>query len=136
MKQSRLMSLVEAITNKQPKQVKITTKFVEISQENGEELGFDWVVGPFGLSANNVFGAGGTTGNGTVRNGDDFTGPLIPGVPLGDSGVNNIVTAGNRTLRGIPRGAWRNLDTIAASDGNPGHITEPKTGQSVKSIVR
>jgi general secretion pathway protein D len=106
----KVEQLVEAITNKQPKQVKITTKFVEISQENGEELGFDWVVGPFGLSANNVFGAGGTTGNGTTRSGDDFTGPLIPGVPLGDSGVNNIVTAGNRS--GDAANSRNNIDAI------------------------
>ena len=39
------------VVNKQPKQVKITTKFVEISQENNDELGFDWIVSPFGLSA-------------------------------------------------------------------------------------
>ncbi len=29
--------------------MKITTKFVEISQENNDELGFDWIVSPFGL---------------------------------------------------------------------------------------
>jgi general secretion pathway protein D len=93
----KVEQLVEAISNKQPKQVKITTKFVEISQENGEELGFDWIVGPFGLSANNVFGAGGTIGNGVNRNGSDFTGPLVPGEAGGANSVSNIVTAGNRS---------------------------------------
>lgn len=93
----KVEQLVEAISNKQPKQVKITTKFVEISQENGEELGFDWIVGPFGLSANNVFGAGGTISNGVNRNGSDFTGPLVPGEAGGENSVSNIVTAGNRS---------------------------------------
>jgi general secretion pathway protein D len=46
----KVEQLVNAFINQQPKQVKITTKFVEISQENGEELGFDWIIGPFGVS--------------------------------------------------------------------------------------
>ncbi|MDP3852010.1 MAG: tetratricopeptide repeat protein [Luteolibacter sp.] len=94
----KVEQLVTALVNKQPKQVKITTKFVEISQENGEELGFDWVIGPFSAnSEGTVFGAGGTTGNGTPRVGSDFSGPLIPGVPAGSNQVSNISTAGNRS---------------------------------------
>ncbi len=92
-------TLVEAFRNKQPKQVKITTKFVEITQENGEELGFDWIVGPFNLnSEGSVFGSGGTIGNGTPRYGQDFTDPLINGVPSNPTQtVENIVTGGNRS---------------------------------------
>ena len=106
----KVEQLVEAISNDQPKQVKITTKFVEISQENGEELGFDWIVGPFGLSANNVFGAGGTISNGINRNGDDFTGPLVPGEAGGENSVSNIVTAGNRS--GDSAVSRNNIDAI------------------------
>ena len=93
----KVEQLVQTFANSKPKQVKITTKFVEISQENNDELGFDWIVGPFGLSANNVFGSGGTIGNGIVRTGQDFTGPLVPGVPNGDTNVSNILTSGNRS---------------------------------------
>ncbi len=93
----KVEQLVMAVTNRQPKQVKITTKFVEISQEDGDELGFDWIVGPFSNSADTLFGAGGTTGSGSSRSGLDFSGPLIDGVPAGDSSVSNIVTAGNRS---------------------------------------
>jgi len=89
--------LVDAIRDKQPKQVRITTKFVEISQENGEELGFDWVIGPFFSGDGNLAGAGGTIGNGSTRTGLDFTGPLVPGVTPSDISVNNISTAGNRS---------------------------------------
>jgi general secretion pathway protein D len=107
----KVEQLVTALVNKQPKQVKITTKFVEISQENGEELGFDWVIGPFSAnSEGTVFGAGGTTGSGIPRTGDDFSGPIIPGVPLGGNEVSNIVTAGNRSGDGaINR---NNIDAI------------------------
>jgi general secretion pathway protein D len=94
----KLEQLVNTMKNQQPKQVKITTKFVEISQENGEELGFDWIISPFGLSANTVWGAGGTIGNGTPRTGNDFTGQPIDGIPiLPGNEVSNIVTAGNRS---------------------------------------
>jgi len=94
----KVEQLVSALINQQPKQVKITTKFVEISQENGEELGFDWVIGPFSAnSEGTVFGSGGTTGSGMPRTGSDFSGPLIPGVPAGANEVSNILTAGNRS---------------------------------------
>ncbi len=88
-------------TSTTPKQVKITTKFVEIAQENNDELGFDWIVSPFGLSANHLFGTGGTVGNGGPRTGSDFINPVnystIPGIPVGDSQVSNIVTSGLRS---------------------------------------
>ncbi len=92
-------TLVSALVNKQPKQVKITTKFVEITQENGEELGFDWIIGPFSAnSEGSVFGSGGTQGTGTPRFGRDFTDPIVAGVPLDPTQVvENIVTGGNRS---------------------------------------
>ena len=90
-----------AATSTAPKQVKITTKFVEISQENNDELGFDWIVSPFGLSANNLFGTGGTIGSGTPRTGANFTSPvngtMIPGIPAGVTNVSNIITGGLRS---------------------------------------
>ena len=96
----KIEQLIAAISTA-PKQVKITTKFVEISQENNDELGFDWIVTPFGLSANNVFGTGGTIGNGGSKTGADFVSPVngtsIPGIPAGLSEVSNIVTGGLRS---------------------------------------
>jgi general secretion pathway protein D len=86
----KVEQLVQAIGNKQPKQVKITSKFVEISQENNEELGFDWVLGAVGDPFGSLTGAGGTIGSGVERTGTDFTGESI-GEPTG------IMTAGNRS---------------------------------------
>ena len=92
----KVEQLVQAMVNTKPKQVKITTKFVEIAQENNEELGFDWIIGPFGSGS--VIGTGGTPGNQSARTGNDFTGPIIPGVPSnGNRDVTNISTNGNRS---------------------------------------
>ncbi len=92
----KVEQLVQAMVNTKPKQVKITTKFVEIAQENNEELGFDWIIGPFGSGS--VIGTGGTPGNQSPRTGNDFSGPIIPGVPInGNNDVTNISTNGNRS---------------------------------------
>ena len=53
----------------------MTTKFVEVNQENGEELGFDWIVTPFGFGSNYFLG-GGTVGSGTARTNQDFIGTV------------------------------------------------------------
>ena len=55
---------VESLIGRTPKQVYVTTKFVEVTQKNTDELGFDWLLGPFNLpGSNRVFGTGGTVGN-------------------------------------------------------------------------
>jgi len=54
-------SLVDAAMGEQPTQVEIEAKFVEISQNNLKELGFDWALGPFAIPGSDaVFGSGGT----------------------------------------------------------------------------
>ncbi|MDB6076518.1 MAG: type and secretion system protein [Akkermansiaceae bacterium] len=107
--------LVDEANKDQPKQVKISTKFVEISQENTDELGFDWIVAPFGLSANSVFASGGTSGSGQTRTNADFLSPIdgtpIPGVPAATAtAASNIVTGGLRSGSGaISR---NNIDAV------------------------
>jgi general secretion pathway protein D len=96
-------TIVASIQDLAPKQVKISTKFVEVSQENSDELSFDWIISPFGLnSANTLFGGGGTIGNGQTRTNSDFINPVdgtnIQGIPLvSDSNVSNIASAGLRS---------------------------------------
>jgi general secretion pathway protein D len=98
----KVEQLVQTVVTTKPKQVKITTKFIEIAQENNEELGFDWIVGPFGNPDGNIFGSGGTVGNGTPRTSGDFINPVnytnIPGIPLSPTQpVSRIVTSGLRS---------------------------------------
>ncbi|MCH5285609.1 MAG: tetratricopeptide repeat protein [Akkermansiaceae bacterium] len=42
--------------------IKVTTKFIEVTQTNDEELSFDWVVNPFSVSNNGTTYLGGVTG--------------------------------------------------------------------------
>ena len=65
-------AFVESITKTAPKMVVITSKFVEVTQKNTEELGFDWLLGGVGVSANNVFFGGGSAGNGTPYSPSNF----------------------------------------------------------------
>ena len=90
----KVEQLVQTVSNTQPKQVKITTKFVEIKQENTDELGFDWMISAFGignsLANSSTTGSGGTTGNQLPSRTGDFTG-VDTNLPT------DIVTAGNRS---------------------------------------
>jgi general secretion pathway protein D len=97
--------LVEGIIGDTPKMIKILTKFVEVNQENTDELSFDWILTPVGLgkvASDDLFLGGGTVGSGAARTGSDFISPVafttIPGIPAGaDQNVSNIGTAGLRS---------------------------------------
>ena len=87
------LELVDAIVEQAnvsgPKQVEIEAKFVEITQNNLKELGFDWLLGPFNLnSKGSVALAGGTSGTGAMVNQADY--------PFSTTGLHPV-TAGNRS---------------------------------------
>ena len=86
-------ALVEQANVAGPKQVEIESKFVEITQNNLKELGFDWLLGQFNIGNHKVFGGGGTSGTGTAVNSADY--PFVDPTtaqPIGQFPV----TAGNR----------------------------------------
>lgn len=126
----KVEQLVSALKSEQPKQVKITTKFVEINQENTEELGFDWIIGPFSAnSSGTVFGAGGTVGSGSPRTNADFINPVnftsIPGIPsTPGQQVSNITTAGNRSG-----------DYAISSDSIDGLLNNPNRSAQSSSVA-
>jgi len=82
-------TIVEGATGVAPTQVEIESKFVEISQNNLNELGFDWMLGPFSIGGG-VDGAGGTRGGA-----QDLSSAYYANYPFGNVGANPI-TAGNR----------------------------------------
>jgi general secretion pathway protein D len=85
---------VDELTRKIPQQVYITAKFVEVSQKNTDELGFDWTLGAFNIGNERVFGSGGTTGN--SANGS-VSGADFPFTTDGTVVGSNPVTSGNRS---------------------------------------
>jgi general secretion pathway protein D len=97
-------SLVESSQGDQPNQVEVEARFLEVSQNNLQELGFDWLLGAFNLSGGSgVYGGGGTAGNaagnvGTFPFNGGTTAAGVP-IPVGSiTGPNTgNLTAGNRT---------------------------------------
>ncbi len=143
----KVEQLVQAM-NKAPKQVKITTKFVEISQENSDELGFDWIINPFGLS-NTVFASGGTRGNQAGRTGNDFISPVngtsVDGIPAGnnmfvENGVTNGLRSGDTAINRNSIDSILNnpMRTAQASNVAPGiaALTGLFTDGQVQLIMR
>jgi general secretion pathway protein D len=120
-------ALVESTAGSSPSQVEIESKFVEVSQDNLKELGFDWLLGAFGFpGGSGVYGSGGTTGDqfNTVTPATSGAGPYYPFVYPGTTapvGVNPL-TAGNRT--GGTAITANALDALLL--GNP--VTGPASG--------
>jgi general secretion pathway protein D len=92
--------IIEGLNKTVAKQVEITTKFVEISQRNGEELGFDTLIGAFNIGSR-TFGAGGTSGNQGPVNSSDFA--FID--PNAGGSASPIVTGQNPTTSGLRSGS-------------------------------
>jgi general secretion pathway protein D len=101
-------ALVEQANASGPKQVEIEAKFIEITQTNLKELGFDWLLGPFNIGNHKLFGSGGTSGSGTAVNPANFPVLDASGNPVGNVGTpftnsngtgtgGGPVTAGNRS---------------------------------------
>lgn len=88
---------IESIINNKPKMIVITSKFVEVTQKNTNELGFDWLLGPFNIqSTTRTFASGGTQGNSANGNLDPINYPFrFPGTQTPAVG-QNPVTGGLR----------------------------------------
>ncbi len=140
-------TLVETSLTAPPSQVEIESKFLEITQNNLKELGFDWLLGQFGLPfGTGVYGGGGTTVGGSnivgttvvdgnIQNGNTafpFVNPNSA-IPVGASSLSSgPVTAGNRSgttaisvnavdalLFGTPAGPAPGVLAIAGIFTNP-----------------
>ncbi|HEY2125093.1 MAG TPA: Amuc_1098 family type IV pilus outer membrane protein [Chthoniobacterales bacterium] len=116
-------ALVEQANVSGPKQVEIESKFVEITQNNLKELGFDWLLGQFNIGNHKLFGGGGTTGMVTgpgVAPGD----PNFQFSPPGGPPVGQFpITGGNRSgMTAISANAIDALlfPTMGASAAAPG----------------
>ncbi len=113
-----IAQMVEAASQTEPAVVAVHVTMLKVEQTILEELGFDWLVNPFGLSANHMWASGGTPGNTPGRTASDFVSPVggtsIDGVPADPTSlVSNLVTNGLRSgSQGIQS---NNLDGLIAS---------------------
>ncbi|MEO6872133.1 MAG: Amuc_1098 family type IV pilus outer membrane protein [Chthoniobacterales bacterium] len=102
-------ALVEQANVAGPKQVEIEAKFVEITQNNLKELGFDWLLGPFvaGRTSDGSFvGSGGTPGTAPAVNPLNYPQPVtgLDPVTAGNRSGNLAITANaiDALLFGVP----------------------------------
>lgn len=123
---SLVETLVQTATQAAPSQVEIESKFVEVTQSNLKELGFDWLLGQFALAGGSgIYGGGGTYG-GQPSTSQDFpfnypgtgTSTSNPYVPVGQMPL----TAGNRS--GSTAISANAVDALLL--GNP--VTGPASG--------
>ncbi len=143
------LDTVEEAINKfrqdMPKMVKVSAKFVEISQTNEEELSFDWVINPFSISNSGNTYLGGVNGTNSLpkRTLDDFvsnggsafrqngggTWPITtsPGVNAARDAISNgLMTGGLRSGSGaITSGALQNLITSGSAGASATSTVAP-----------
>jgi len=81
--------LVEQATKAAPKLAVVQVRMIEVNQTNLDELGFDWLLGGNGMNGNNVFAGGGTSGNGTPFNSQNYPFGSLSTIPavLGTGGT-------------------------------------------------
>src|SRR5207302_6691325 len=93
-------ALVEQASVAGPKQVEIESKFIEITQNNLQEFGFDWLLGQFNiLGSHRVFCRRVTSGTSPASNPADF--PFVnptTGIPVGQFPVTGDNRSGNLAI--------------------------------------
>jgi len=111
-------ALVDAAMGVAPSQVDIQTKFLEINQNNIQELGFDWLLGPFSIgcwvygsggggsnslnAANYAFNPAGMNTVGTLRTGDQaISGNSIDALLAGQVGGSTTPAPGVFSVAGV-----------------------------------
>lgn len=109
--------IVDAAVGVQPTQVEIESKFLEITQNNLKELGFDWLMGPVSLGGG-VYGAGGTVGYGNDSSPTSVSANSFPftagGVPIASSGGGYPLTGGLRSGVGTSTGSAVSANSLDA----------------------
>jgi len=97
------------------KQIYITTKFVEIAQDNDDTFGFDWTLGTLGLNDRILLG-GGTLGSNPTPAGDfPFNGNFVGDTLAGHATtpVTSALRSGAQAISGNSVDAAINAATIA-----------------------
>lgn len=134
--QDLISQIVAAMTQTEPVLVSVRVTMIRTEQTHLEELGFDWLVSPFALSANNVFGGGGTVGNGMARTSGDFVSPVngttLPGLSNDPTAIANpgVMTNGLRSGDGAISN--NSIDNLI---NNPGRAQQNTVAPGVLSVT-
>lgn len=117
-------ALVDAAMGVAPSQVEIQTKFLEINQNNIQELGFDWLLGPFSIGGG-MYGSGGGNPNSYGSGVYPFAsgGTAIGQYPVGSmrsgseavtqSSIDGLLAAGNADAFQLAQGSGRTMGAPA-----------------------
>jgi len=132
-------AFVDSIRGQGPKQIYITSKFVEVSQKNTDELGFDWLLGTIGRG-NAVVGGGGSDGNSgldstTISYPSSIAGMLTGGAI---SPVTRSLRTGSNAINGNAIDAQINgLSDVAEAPGVlsvAGVLTDPQFALVIRAM--
>jgi general secretion pathway protein D len=90
--QDYIAQVIQSIAQTEPIMISVRLTMIETEQTNLEELGFDWLLTPFGFGGDDFNLSGGTTGNGTaitdVPNSPIGADPITSGLRNGDAAIS------------------------------------------------
>ena len=102
-------TLVNAATKIPTSQVSIETKFIEISQDHLDQLGFNWLLGPFQIGNSGLEGSGGGTVHGLNANAYPF--PIAGMNPIGNLQAGNDVLNEHSIDKVIENGLYKTTES-------------------------
>lgn len=107
-------SLVEVSLATPPSQVEIEARFLEVTQNNIQELGFDWLMGAFQLpGGSGVNTGGGTAGNSPQNSSGNY--PFVNPANGYPAGAMNVDAAGHVTAGNVTSGNRSGSTAITAN---------------------
>lgn len=137
--------VINAFRQKLPRMVKVSAKFVEISQTNEEELSFDWVVNPFSISDSGRTYLGGVNGTNSlpdrlvqdfVNSGGNSYSNNYSGMgswPINSQGA--LTSATDTITNGLMTGGLRSGSGAITSGALQNLITSGSAGQSATATA-
>jgi len=137
-------TMVDEARSAQPRQVQIRVTMLDVRQENLNELGYDWLLGPFNAGGDKLFGTGGVPGYaGRGTTGINFP-TRIPGDVNTAVGINPI-TDGLRgatdleqlvTIDSLLGGTERTFSSIRAKSPGAFSVSGVFTDPQFQTVIR
>lgn len=134
--QDFISQIVETMNQTEPVMVAVRVTMIKTQQTLLEELGFDWLINPFAISGNEIFGSGGTVGNTPGRTGADFVSPVngvsVDGVPASADTLANPGVATNGLRSGDHAISGNSIDELI---GNPNRSQQNSVAPGIMALT-